>query len=245
MKTKKIITDLIGNTPLISLGRISMGLSSEIFAKLEYFNPGGSIKDRIGYSMIADAEKRNIITPGKTTVIEPTSGNTGIGLAIACIAKGYDLILVMPENMSIERRKYLSALGVKITLTPENKGMTGALDVAKHISSEIKDSYIPNQFENQANPDIHQKTTGVEIWNDTGGRIDILVCGVGTGGTITGCGRLLKSRNKSIEIVAVEPYSSPVLSGGKPGSHGIQGIGAGFIPGVLDLSIIDLSLIHI
>ncbi len=234
MAILKNILQSIGNTPLSKLNKIN----KNIFAKLEYFNPGGSIKDRIAYSMIADAENKALIKPNISTIIEPTSGNTGIGLALVCAVRGYKLILTMPESMSLERRKILKALGANIILTSSGKGMQGSIDKAKELKNSLKNSYIPQQFKNPANPAIHEKTTAVEIWDALEGNIDILVAGVGTGGTITGCARCLK-RKKEVIIVAVEPYGSPVLSGGKPGSHKIQGIGAGFIPEVLNLALID------
>ncbi len=239
-KIAKSLTDLIGNTPLLELvnyGKAN-GLNATLLAKLEYFNPGGSVKDRIGYAMIKDAEERGIIN-SDTVIIEPTSGNTGVGLALTAAARGYRLILTMPETFSIERRKLLAALGAELVLTPGPDGMPGAIKKAEELVSEIKNSFMPQQFNNPANPEYHRKTTAEEIWKDTDGKLDIFVAGVGTGGTITGVGEVLKQRNPAIKIIAVEPDDSPVLSGGQKGPHKIQGIGAGFVPEVLKLSIID------
>jgi len=233
------ITKTIGKTPLVRLNRITERLEAEILAKLEFFNPLGSVKDRIGVIMIDEAEKEGKITPRKTTLIEATSGNTGIALASVSASRNYRLILAMPENVSQERKKILSFLGAEIVLTPKEKGMRGAIEKAEELAKENPDSSFLNQFENPANPLTHERTTGPEIWEDTKGKIDILVAGVGTGGTITGTSRYLKQKKPDIKIIAVEPTSSPVLSGGKPGSHRIEGIGAGFIPKVLDRSLID------
>lgn len=234
------VTELIGNTPLVELTKYEKlkNLNAKILAKVEYFNPTGSVKDRIGYSMIADAEKKGVINKD-TVVIEPTSGNTGVGLACVCSAKGYRLILTMPETMSIERRKLLRAYGAEVVLTPGPQGMKGAIEKAEQLAVEYKNSFVPQQFNNPSNPDYHEKTTGEEIWRDTDGKVDVFIAGVGTGGTLTGVARLLKKRNPDVKIVAVEPYDSPVLSGGKPGPHKLQGIGAGFVPKVMDLDLVD------
>ncbi|WEU40245.1 MAG: cysteine synthase A [Candidatus Odinarchaeum yellowstonii] len=234
------IIETIGRTPLIKLNKIARNQRrANILAKIESFNPGGSIKDRIGFSMIDAAEKAGLIKPGDT-IIEPTSGNTGIALAMVAAAKGYQLILTMPESMSIERRKILTAYGAKIILTPAEKGMRGAVEKAEELATQIKNAFIPQQFKNPANPEIHRRTTAIEILQDTGGDVKAFVAGVGTGGTITGVGEVLKDRlGSKVLIVAVEPSDSPVLSGGKPGSHKIQGIGAGFIPEILNLKVID------
>ena len=237
MKIAENITKLIGNTPLVKLKKITEGTFAEVIAKLEFFNPCGSIKDRIAVSMIEDAEKKGLVNKD-TVIIEPTSGNTGIGLAFVCAQRGYNLILTMPESMSVERRKLLSLFGVKIVLTPAEAGMIGAVKKAEELVKKYKNSFMPDQFKNPANPEIHRKTTAEEIWEDTDGEIDIFVAGLGTGGTLTGVGEVLKQK-KDIRIVAVEPENSAVLSGENPGPHKIQGIGAGFIPDVLNKGIID------
>lgn len=239
-KIAKSLTDLIGNTPLLELGNYSRseGLETGIVAKLEYFNPGGSVKDRIGNALVVDAVEKGLLKPGGV-IIEPTSGNTGIALAFVAAAKGYKLILTMPDTMSVERRNLLKALGAELILTPGAEGMKGAIKAAEELAANTPDSYLPQQFNNAANPEIHRKTTADEIWNDTDGQVDIIVAGVGTGGTITGVGEALKARKPGIKVVAVEPADSPVLSGGSPGPHKIQGIGAGFVPKVLNAEIID------
>jgi cysteine synthase A len=240
MKMASSLTELIGNTPLLVLNNYmkANNIEAKIVAKLEYFNPAGSVKDRIGLAMIEDAEKRGLLHPG-AVIIEPTSGNTGIGLAFVSAAKGYKLILTMPETMSIERRSLLQALGAEIVLTPGAESMPGAIKKAEELVAQIPGSFMPQQFTNPANPEIHRKTTAQEIWRDTDGTVDIFVAGVGTGGTITGVGEALKEKNPNIKIVAFEPFDSPVLSGGKRGAHGLQGIGAGFIPKVLNMKILD------
>ena len=232
------ITELIGRTPLVRLTRIAQGLKAEIYGKLESRNPLSSVKDRIGLAMIEAAERQGLIGPG-TTIIEPTSGNTGIALAFVCAARGYPLVLTMPETMSLERRALLKHFGARLVLTPGELGMRGAIEKAKELLQEIPNAYMPDQFSNPANPEIHRRTTAEEIWRDTQGRVDILVAGVGTGGTITGVSEVIKARKPSFRAVAVEPAESPVLSGGAPGPHKIQGIGAGFIPKILNLQIID------
>jgi cysteine synthase A len=233
----KDITAVIGRTPLVRINRLGSGKAT-VLAKLESHNPCGSVKDRIAKSMIEAAEKAGQIKPD-TLVIEPTSGNTGIGLAFICAARGYRLVLTMPESMSIERRKLLKFFGAEIVLTPAERGMAGAIEKAEQLMSENPNAFMPQQFKNPANPQVHRETTAEEIWNDTGGKVDLFVAGVGTGGTLTGCGEVLKQRNKNLKVVAVEPEGSPVISGGKAGPHKIQGIGAGFVPDVLNRAVID------
>jgi cysteine synthase A len=232
------ITETIGNTPLVRLNRVTEGLEATVLAKLEFFNPLASVKDRIGVSMIEAAEEKGLID-ADTVVLEPTSGNTGIALAFVCAAKGYKLVLTMPDTMSLERRRLLQALGAELILTPGGEGMAGAVQQAEDLAAQDSRYFIPQQFRNPANPEIHRRTTAEEIWRDTGGEVDIVVAGVGTGGTITGVAEVLKDRKSGFQAVAVEPATSPVLSGGGPGPHKIQGIGAGFVPEVLDQDLID------
>jgi len=237
-KIANFISELIGHTPLLRLNRMTQGCVGEVIAKLESFNPCGSVKDRIGHSMIEAAEKAGLIQKD-TIILEPTSGNTGIALAFICAAKGYPLVLTMPDTMSVERIHLLKMFGAEVILTPGNEGMTGAVRMAQEIASKDSRYFIPQQFENPANPEIHRKTTALEIWEDTDGKVDVLVSGVGTGGTITGICGVIKKRKPGLKAIAVEPENSPVLSGGRPGSHKIQGIGAGFVPKVLEMDLID------
>lgn len=238
MKIAGDLTGLAGNTPLVNINRITQGLRAQLVAKLEHFNPCGSVKDRIGVSMIKAAEEGGLINQN-TLIIEPTSGNTGIGLAFVCAIKGYRLIITMPETMSLEKRQLLAAFGAEVVLTPGEEGIAGSVKKAEELAAATPGSFIPQQFRNPANPRVHRETTAEEIWRDTDGEVDIVVVGVGTGGTITGIAQGLKSRKPSLKVVAVEPTGSPVLSGGKPGKHRIQGIGAGFVPDVLRLDLID------
>src|SRR3954449_3653504 len=233
------LADLVGNTPLVRLTRLAPECDAELLAKLEAYNPAGSVKDRIGVSMVLAAEAEGRIEPGRNTIVEATSGNTGIALAFVCAAKGYDLILTMPQGMSRERENLLRLYGADVVLVESMGGMDEAVQEARRICRERGDCWVPNQFSNPANPEIHRRTTAEEIWRDTGGQVDVLVAGVGTGGTITGCGERLKERNPDLHVVAVEPKSSPVISGGRPGPHRIQGIGAGFVPSIFNRDIVD------
>ena len=238
MNIAKDVTELIGNTPLVQLNKLDRDVGARVLAKLEYYNPGSSVKDRLGYAMIDDAEKKGLLT-SDSVVIEPTSGNTGIALAIVCAVRGYRLIVTMPESMSIERRNLIKSFGAEIVLTPAEQGMRGSINKAHELAEKHQDAYIPMQFKNQANVEMHKRTTALEVWNDTDGEVDIFIAGVGTGGTISGVGEILKQKKPSVQIVAVEPAGSPVLSGGEPGKHKIQGIGAGFVPEILNREVID------
>ncbi|TRX65975.1 cysteine synthase A [Carboxylicivirga sp. M1479] len=237
-KIAQNVTELIGRTPLVKVNRLAEGAEAEVVAKLEFFNPASSVKDRIANAMISDAEKNGQLD-ADTVIVEPTSGNTGVGLAFVAAVKGYRIILTMPESMSIERRKLLVKFGAELVLTPAEKGMKGAIERADQIASELPKAFVPQQFNNASNPAVHRATTAQEIWEDTDGKVDILVAGIGTGGTITGVGEVLKEKNPAIKVVAVEPEASPVLSGGQPGPHKIQGIGAGFVPNVLNTDVFD------
>ncbi len=239
MKIAGEISKLIGNTPLVRINKMSQGLGGQVVAKLEAFNPSASVKDRLGVAMIDAAERAGQITPGRTTIVEPTSGNTGIALAMVAAARGYRLVLTMPDTMSRERRAVLRAYGARLVLTPGADGMPGAVKAAEELVAKLDDAFLPQQFKNPANPEIHRETTALEIWNDTEGQVDYVISGVGTGGTLTGIAQALKAKKASFKMVAVEPAESPVLSGGKPGKHKIQGIGAGFVPDVLDTGLID------
>ena len=240
MKVYNSITELAGGTPLLKLNRLAKEkeLDFNLYGKLELFNPAGSAKDRVGLAMILDAEAKGLLKPG-ATIIEPTSGNTGIGLAMTAMARGYNIILTMPDTMSVERRNLLAAYGAQVVLTPGAEGMKGSIAKAEELAAQIPGSFIPGQFDNPANPDVHYRTTGPEIWNDLDGKVDVFVAGAGTGGTITGVGRYLKEKNPDVKIIAVEPASSPLLSKGQAGPHGLQGIGANFVPSILDLNVID------
>ena len=239
MRIAKDVSELIGRTPLVRLNRVADGIDATIAVKLESRNPASSVKDRIGLAMIEDAERRGAIEPGKTTIVEPTSGNTGIALAFVAAVKGYDCVIVMPESMSIERRVTVRAFGARLVLTKGAEGMTAAVDRANEIASRIPDSFVPQQFQNPANPAVHRDTTAVELWDDTDGEIDAFVTGVGTGGTITGVAQRIKPKKPSFQVIAIEPENSAVLSGSSPGPHKIQGIGAGFVPDILDTGLLD------